>query len=119
MNNIKYILLLLTSINLSSGNLFNEYKLIDMRSDDFDLFLKNYEKRLSIMIQAGIDKEYLKHEKERLNLIIEHNQTKKDILYCNNGSSMQIINQKPCKKNIKNINQIQLLLNETNLIKVD
>tara|TARA_B100001564_G_C20616467_1_gene660164 strand:- start:5 stop:364 length:360 start_codon:yes stop_codon:yes gene_type:complete len=119
MNKMKYIILLLVSINLSSGNLFNADKIIDMRSADFESFLKNYEKRLSIIIQSGFNKDLISNEQNRLNLIIEHNKSKNNILSCYQGSKININLQKPCIKNSKNSNKIELLVNNTNLIKVN
>ena len=98
MNNFFKILLLFLSINTFAGNLFNDNN-NELISDDFNLFLINFEKRITSMKQSGVDTKFVKQEEVRLEAIIEHHNLNKENFLCYSGSKIVPIEKSSCKEN--------------------
>ena len=98
MNNFFKIFIIFLSINSFAGNLFNNNN-NELISDDFNVFLINFEKRITSMKQSGVDTIFVKQEEKRLEAIIEHHNLNKENLLCYSGSNTVPIESYSCKEN--------------------
>ena len=114
MNNFFKILLLFLSINSFAGNLFNDNN-NELISDDFNIFLINFEKRITSMKQSGVDTKFIEQEEVRLEAIIEHHNLNKENLLCYSGSITVPIEKSSCKENKTHLNiNSQIIFKEIN-----
>ena len=103
MNNFFKIFIIFLSINSYAGNLFNDNN-NELISNDFNVFLINFEKRITSMKQSGVDTKFIEQEEVRLEAIIEHHNLNKENLLCFSGSNTVPIESYSCKENKAHLN---------------